>query len=382
MNVHKQKGPLGVCLVTTALFGLISSVARAAPPSEEPSPRKETQSASKESQDDAGTENGKRELRRPRHKVAPGDFWIGVVCSPLDNEVLKTQLDLDQGIIVTQVIEGSPAQKAGLKTHDILVAADDEPLTGLKALVSSIEAAKETPLTLTLIRHGKRRTVEVQPTKRLGEETPDSPWFDHEGVKEWHRLRDILRQRGAVPQRDGDGFTFLMPGFILPDPAEDFPEELEVTITKSGQQKARITVKRGDKQWRVDADSLDELPDDIRPHVRTMLGKGPGVGIRIETDGAEWLEKLPKNLLPPRIIEKSLKITPESMRDLPHFDGHMRERIRQTLKETARTLENAKTDVPIEALKQIEKKLETLRKELEALREESNSTNNRPPSRP
>src|SRR6185312_6347588 len=40
-----------------------------------------------------------------------------------------------------------------------------------------------------------------------------------------------------------------------------------------GAEPAKIQVKRGDKEWNVTEEKLDDLPDDIRTHVQTLLGR-------------------------------------------------------------------------------------------------------------
>jgi C-terminal processing protease CtpA/Prc len=50
--------------------------------------------------------------------AAAGKYWVGVQAASV-NEALKSHLDLDYGVIVRRVIEGSPAAEAGLQEHDI-----------------------------------------------------------------------------------------------------------------------------------------------------------------------------------------------------------------------------------------------------------------------
>src|SRR6186713_1671144 len=48
-------------------------------------------------------------------EVSP--FWIGVQLEP-PTEIVKQQLNLEGGMVAVHVFEGSPAEKAGLKTND------------------------------------------------------------------------------------------------------------------------------------------------------------------------------------------------------------------------------------------------------------------------
>lgn len=96
------------------------------------------------------------------------EFMIGVAMGPT-SATLQTQLGLEvAGIAVLEVTPDSPASKAGIQKHDVLVAAGDQPLQQMRELVSAIDNAgsKEAKLTIQLIRRGKALEVEVTPVKR------------------------------------------------------------------------------------------------------------------------------------------------------------------------------------------------------------------------
>jgi len=207
--------------------------------------------------------------------VQPGQYWLGIICTPLDDQLLKHHLGIESGIVVNEVVPDAPAAQAGLQPQDILIQAGDQPLKDLKTLVETTEKAQEQPLTLTFIRKGERQTVEVTPSKRPDQPPAAADPADQETADEWKLLQDSLQRRWRAPRvieygdraAEGTRMLFLMPGFVLPDQQKDFPKGLEVTITKKGEEPAKVTVKRGEEQWEVDAKSLDKLPEDIRPHV-------------------------------------------------------------------------------------------------------------------
>jgi len=81
-----------------------------------------------------------------------------------------------QGLLVESVGTNSPAAKAGVKVHDILMTYDDQKLFShdqLVKLVGSDKAGRE--ISLGLIREGKTQTVKAQ----LGERTDG--WNHHHG---------------------------------------------------------------------------------------------------------------------------------------------------------------------------------------------------------
>ena len=210
-----------------------------------------------------------------------GDYWIGLECFPVQ-PALRAQLGLadNQGLLVEAVMPGSPAAKAGVKQYDVLLKAGDKKLSDMKTLVEAIEAAKDKPLKLELFRAGKSITVDVTPAKRPAEAGPGAMPGGASGagpvdVDQLRRWIDRLRagEAGEGPMR----FRFFHPGAILPPGATvpgAMPANLSISITRSGNEPAKIVVKRDQEKWEVTVKELDKLPADVRPYVEQMLGPG------------------------------------------------------------------------------------------------------------
>lgn len=310
--------------------------------------------------------------------VQPGKYWIGVVCSPIDNELVMNQLGLEHGLVVTEVVEDSPAGKAGLQKQDILIQAGDLPLKDVQTLVAATEKAQGTELTLTIVRKSQKETVALTPALRPAHTVIASGvQVDEETAAEWKKLQESLRMDGvfsfepATPLGgEGARMLFVMPGFVLPEQAKDFPQNLEVSITKKGEQPAQITIKRGDEQWEVTAETLDQLPEDVRPHVQRMLG-----GQHVSVTWSEGKQLLPAVLprITPDVLKKSLKAVPElrlELRQKAGAPGELREKVEKRLQEAQVRLREIPGAVPQEALEQVKKELQDLRQQLEQLRKE------------
>jgi serine protease Do len=119
--------------------------------------------------------------------------WLGAYgLEPMDREVASfLQLAGQSGAVVSEVLEGSPAEKAGLKARDIILALDGKPLPELKpdrVVVSYIEREIERrapgdTFSLTVLRG--REKLELKPI--LGEEPKlmreaERKYFDRLGV--------------------------------------------------------------------------------------------------------------------------------------------------------------------------------------------------------
>jgi serine protease Do len=78
-----------------------------------------------------------------------------------------------KGVLVTEVREGSPAAKAGIKAGDIIVEANGKPTADATELVRQINAKKEGDVEITFVRDKNRQTVKVTPEQaKEGEFTP------------------------------------------------------------------------------------------------------------------------------------------------------------------------------------------------------------------
>ncbi|NLE70639.1 MAG: PDZ domain-containing protein [Actinomycetales bacterium] len=66
------------------------------------------------------------------------------------------------GAVVVEATAGGPAADAGLRTDDVVVAIDDEPVSGAESLTAQVrERTPGDEVTLTVVRGGETRTVDV-----------------------------------------------------------------------------------------------------------------------------------------------------------------------------------------------------------------------------
>jgi hypothetical protein len=108
--------------------------------------------------------------------------WLGVYLKPVP-DVLASQLaglmSDGQGLLVSDIKKGSPADIAGIQSHDILLKLDDQKLFSpaqLTSLVRSSESGSQ--VNLQLIRAGKVQTVKVDlaPRPGIGTRRPAPPY--------------------------------------------------------------------------------------------------------------------------------------------------------------------------------------------------------------
>jgi hypothetical protein len=200
-------------------------------------------------------------------KVTESKYWIGVVCDAID-DVLKAQLGVDAGLVVQDVVADGPASKAGVKKYDVLVDLEGQKLSSVEALVDAVEARGEKEAKVYFYRQGKEGTITITPAARPKPEGAKAA--DIEAInKQLH-----LKLRAVDDENKAFEMMIVRPGMAVPAHALKLPDDVTIKFTKKGDKPGEIEVKRGEKVWKATEDKLDELPDDLRPHVEAMRGAG------------------------------------------------------------------------------------------------------------
>jgi RNA polymerase sigma factor (sigma-70 family) len=95
------------------------------------------------------------------------DYVIGVQASLMDDR-LRAHVDVPDGtgLVLSEVLDGSPADRAGLKIHDIVLEMGGVPLDKPRTLISQIRAAGAKPTAAKVLRKGRIFVVTVTPIAR------------------------------------------------------------------------------------------------------------------------------------------------------------------------------------------------------------------------
>jgi len=96
--------------------------------------------------------------------------WLGVGLQPLSDS-LKEKHNLEGGAIVSQVYNGTPAQKAGLRTNDIIVQFGKQPVVDTDSLIRIVGNYRSgDKVDMNILRNGKAKKLSVtlgqRPTER------------------------------------------------------------------------------------------------------------------------------------------------------------------------------------------------------------------------
>jgi membrane-associated protease RseP (regulator of RpoE activity) len=247
-------------------------------------------------------ENEDNELHQPgfSESLQPElpKYWIGLRGGVVgDDDALRAHLDLpaNQGLLIVDVVPDSPAAKAGLKKHDILLRANDVELRDMNDLIELVatEGEKKGQITLDIVRHAERETVYITPEERPADAYASQGGgmgggFGGEFPQGFPReLFGQLERGGQMPFN----FRNFGPGVIVGGHGfANMPNGVSVSVHKEAGKPTKVTVKRGDQSWEVsgdDPESLKQLPEDLRPFVERMLQGGSPLGMNIQVPNIE-----------------------------------------------------------------------------------------------
>jgi serine protease Do len=137
--------------------------------------------------------------------------WLGLEVQPLLKES-----STDRGVLVSSVLEDSPAQKAGLRAGDLILRVGDKPvlvryeeeLPLFMAIVTDLPLGQETAF--TVLSDGAEKTLRMTPTER--EEIRPR----QQELKQWgltaRNLSAVIAREMKRENRDGALVTSVRPG--------------------------------------------------------------------------------------------------------------------------------------------------------------------------
>lgn len=194
----------------------------------------------------------------PKHdaskKQPAGHAFLGVLVSsphPVLANNLKDLLSPEQGLIVEELAEDSPAAKAGINVHDILTTYDDQKLFSaeqLAKLVHSDRPGRE--VGIGFLRNGTLEAVLV----KLGEASKRHP-------NAWAPLIE------APPQHFGGPARRMRRPHGEQAPASEWENFDSLTLKKLGDDKFRAEVQYLDKKGKTEKHVFEGTREEIRKSI-------------------------------------------------------------------------------------------------------------------
>jgi serine protease Do len=132
---------------------------------------------------------------KDKGKVTRG--WLGVQTQPVTPELAKQfGIEGDKGALISDVIKDTPAERAGIKSGDIILEFDGKPVreaNELTRIVASTPPDKK--IKVRVFRDGKEQTLDatLEQRKDDGDSTPEGVTADKLGLG----VRDLTRELAA-----------------------------------------------------------------------------------------------------------------------------------------------------------------------------------------
>jgi len=208
--------------------------------------------------------------------------WLGVSIQDL-TPALAEQFGLDdiKGALVADVLEDTPAEKAGLKAGDVIIKINGEPVEDFAGLRNTIaQMAPGTKIKLTVIRKGREKTIEVKLAERPAHET--------------------LAGRKRSPMGEASDQEASAAGMTVQNLTEEMADRLGieadlrgvvVTDIEPGSRADRAEIKVGDLIFWINHMRVNDV-DDFRIAVR-RAGKG-ALLVRLRRGGSNLFTVVPK----------------------------------------------------------------------------------------
>jgi len=177
-----------------------------------------------------------KEQLQKHGKVTRG--WLGVVIQDVDDDLAKSfDLKNARGVLISEVSENSPAEKAGLKQGDVIIKLDDTTVSDVADLRNKI--ALTTPgneIRALVIRNGKEKTITVT----IGEQPSD---FGHSKPGSDNSLKEMGLSLQDLNEEIANQFGYAEEQGVLIADVEPGSSAAEVGL-KAGQLIEEINKKR------------------------------------------------------------------------------------------------------------------------------------------
>ncbi|MCH7808015.1 MAG: PDZ domain-containing protein, partial [Planctomycetes bacterium] len=166
--------------------------------------------------------------------------WLGVSMGGV-SEALAKQLDIrDQGVVILNVVEGSPAERAGFEEHDIILSVHGEIVSDdIGKTVELIGShAPGDRIDVVVLRRGDEKTLEVELATRT--DMGHFRWkFDFPPLVE---IEESVSTQGRMMCRDEDGNWTIKNLGDLSDWTGDASEALKLLLPEGLGRSIRIFV--------------------------------------------------------------------------------------------------------------------------------------------
>jgi serine protease Do len=140
--------------------------------------------------------------------------YLGVILQPLDKELSEAiGHDKQEGVLVSEVIKDSPAQKAGLEQGDIILSYNEKPAKSVPKFRNDIAMLNPgSDLRLRVLRNGKVITLVAKLGSQSENEGISSEIFSKIGIEVDNLSPELAAKLGYSSDMEGVVITKVKPG--------------------------------------------------------------------------------------------------------------------------------------------------------------------------
>ena len=149
--------------------------------------------------------------------------YLGLTVQNITPDIAKAfNITVDRGVVVTDVMEGSPAQAAGFQKGDVITRYDDRPVSDVRELRSMVATtAIGSSVGISMVRGAQKRRLVATITEQKTQEQAAPPARLHGTANERlgleaHDLTDEVRRQHGIKAQQG----VLVTGVVSGGPAD------------------------------------------------------------------------------------------------------------------------------------------------------------------
>jgi serine protease Do len=202
--------------------------------------------------------------------------WIGVYTQSIDEDLREGLNYKGGGILVSRVVDDSPASKAGVRKGDVIVRFNSRPVDSPEALAEMVRDSRTgARVPLQIVRDGRQQTLNVTVAEREVDDDAEVWYWGDDSRHEVRIPRIHINKKGVDNIVSLKHLSRPMLGiqvhYLNPDLASYFGTKqgalvLEVTEKSAA---AKAGIKAGDVITKVDDRTIDadnEIISELRQH--------------------------------------------------------------------------------------------------------------------
>jgi hypothetical protein len=178
--------------------------------------------------------------------------WLGVSIDEVP-EALSAQLKLDgHGVLISNVMTGSPADKAGFQANDVILSVNGEAVEGeMPHAVDLIKSRKPSEtVSFVVLRNGEQTTLKATLGSRADMKSAAGGFTWKFETASGGEIKDHITTRGKIIHR-GPGGEWLMKDLGDLKNLANLPDNIKLFVPKDGDRSTQVVVEGGAKTVRA-----------------------------------------------------------------------------------------------------------------------------------